>query len=176
MRALSMHNGCPCFIVITAVSASLFAACESINGSTPTAPTAPTAFLTAANPTFTVAVEPRQLFRRRVHGATCPVRQPFLLPFHLLLESASGSPFFLNQVGIEFIDSAGTSAPRITLRHSDLIRRFGTVQIPSQGSRSFPLSFEFGCATEPTGTLSVFVETISPGRPLVGRTVTMMVR
>jgi hypothetical protein len=62
------------------------------------------------------------------------------------------------------------------MRQPDLIRQFGSVGIPPLGLREFPLSFPVGCATQPVGNLSIFVETIDSARAFSGRTLTFMIR
>lgn len=109
-----------------------------------------------------VAVQPTLLFRRSIRGAVCPVRPPFFVPFDLLLRGAAETPLFLHQVRLQFVDSFGTAGPQLTIPQPDLTTRFPSLQIPRRGSRIFPFSFEFGCATGPTGTLIVIVRTSDP--------------
>jgi len=158
--------------VITIVAASLFAAACNESNLRPVSPTT----ITSAGSTFSLAIQPARLFRRSIVGAVCPFQQPFLIPFDLLLATTSGSPLFLHQVRMQFIDSFGVAGPRITLPQPDLMSRFGTIQLPPQGSRAFPFSFEFGCATRPVGTLSIFVETIGARQTFNTSAVTVAVR
>lgn len=158
--------------VMTIMAASLFAAACNDSNSRPVAPTT----ITSLGPTFSLAIQPARLFRRPIVGAVCPFQQPFLIPFDLLVATTSGRPLFLNQVRMQFIDSFGVAGPRITLPQPDLTSRFGTIQLPPQGSRAFPFSFEFGCTTRPVGTLSIFVETIDARQRFNTGAVTVAIR
>ena len=161
-------------VLAAVVASALFAAaCEDPSLLTPVGPTNIGA---VAGTTFTLAVQPAPLFRRSIFGAVCPFRQPFFVPFDLLVGTRLGLPLFLNQVRVHFVDSFGIVGPQITIPQLDLLNRFGTTQIPLQGSRTFPFSFEFGCATQPFRNLFVWVETIDTTRATQSSTVTVAVR
>jgi hypothetical protein len=174
-----MHTRhCLSLLLLTStMSASIAAgACGEYKGRSPVAPAGIGRILTGANSTFTLAVEPTQLFRRPAVGTACPSRQAFTVPFQLRLRSDSSSALFLNQVRFEFIDSSGLPGPRMAMRQRDLLSHFGSVAIPPLGSREFPFSFPVGCATQPVGNLSIFVETIDTARAFSGRTLTLVIR
>jgi hypothetical protein len=159
-------------LLMSIMSASIAAgACGDYKGRSPVAPAG-----IGSISTFTLAVEPAQLFRRPVVGAACASRQAFVVPFQLRLRSDSLSPLFLNQVRFQFIDSSGLAAPGMAMRQPDLLGRFGSVGIPPLGSREFPFSFTIGCATQPVGSLSIFVETIDTAGGFSGRTQTHVIR
>ena len=58
----------------------------------------------------------------------------------------------------------------LTLPSAVLIGRFGSLSIPSRGTRRFPLVATFGCGTAPFGTLHVLVVTSTRGGILIDYT------
>jgi len=164
----------PVVLVTTMISASLFATgCDNETNNTPLRPTR---ISTAEFPAFVVAVRPTTLIRRSIVGAACPSRQPFHVPFELLVEGTSGSAVSLNRVGFEFIDSFGSTGPQSVTHQPTLIRRFGTVSLGGPGRRVFPFSVEFGCGTLPTGTINVSAQLIDERGAITDRTLKVLVR
>src|SRR5688500_2070252 len=113
----------PVVLVTTMISASLFA--TGCDNETRKSPLRPTRMSTVASPEFLVAVRPTTSRRRSIVGAACPFRQPFHVPFELLVEGTSGSTVFLNLVEFQFIDSFGAAGPQTVIHQPTLIRRFG---------------------------------------------------
>jgi hypothetical protein len=160
-------------LLMFTMSASIGSAgCGEYNGRPPVAPSR---FGSATNQTFTLAVEPTELFRRPIVEATCRSRQAFLLPFNLRLRNELSSGLFLNEVRFQF-DSAGIAPRGISMRQPDLLSHFGTVGIPPLGSREFPFSVPLGCATQRVDNLSIFVETVDAARVFNARTLTLAIR
>jgi hypothetical protein len=164
----------PVVLVTTMISASLFATgCDNENNNTPLQPTG---ISTVASPAFLVAVRPTTLVRRSIAGAVCPFQQPFLVPLELLVEGTSRSTVFLNRVGFQFIDSFGAAGPQKVTHQPTLLRRFGTVGLPTPGPRVFPFSVEFGCGTLPTGTINVSLQLIDERGAITERALKVAVR
>ncbi len=125
---------------------------------------------------FTFAVELTQLLRVPAAVSACQFGQGFVVPFNLRLRSDSSSALSLNQVRLQFTDSAGVVGPGLSMRQPELMGQFGSVGIPPLGMREFPLSLPVGCTTRPLGNLSIFVETIDSRGGLSRRTMTHVIR
>jgi hypothetical protein len=156
------------------MSASIGAgACGDYKGRSPLAPLGS---FTAAESTFTLAVEPTQLFRRPAVGTGCFSGQAFLVPFNLRLRSDSPSELFLHQVQFQFFDSAGIASRGMAMRQPDLLSHFGNIGIPPLGLREFPFSVPIACTSQRVSGLSIFVETIDGGRAPSSRTLRVDIR
>jgi hypothetical protein len=165
------HSHASARVATLFAAAMLATACDPVDMNNPASPSS---FRSSAA-IFTLAVEPVPLFPRSAFGTFCPFGQPFFVPFNLMLGTELEG-LFLNQVRVQFIDSLGTAGPRIAIPQVDLINRFDTIQIPPFGFRTFPFSFDFGCATRPFGNLFVFVEAIDGRRTIHQQTLTVAVR
>jgi len=166
----------PFVIVVALTSAALLStACDSDNEDRrgPLQPTGISSF--ASSPDLAVTVRPTSLVRRPVVGAQCPFRHPFSVPLEVLIESTSESSVFLNRVEFRFVDSSGVAGPQVATGQPALERQFGHVGLPTQSSRVFPFSFEFGCGTLPHGRIHVDIETIDPGHRSEKRSFTVPV-
>ena len=92
-----------------------------------------------------------------VPGAVCPTLPPFRAPFSLIFEGDGHSDLSLSRLHMQFIDHVGVAGGSMTLGRTELLSRFGSTTLPAFGTRTLPLSFEFGCIGAPTGTLTVIV-------------------
>lgn len=92
-----------------------------------------------------------------VTNAFCPTLQPFLGSVNLNVQAVGPLDVSLTHVRMTFTDSAGLSAPAVTLPAPQLTQQFGSTLIAARSQRAFPFTFPFGCGTRRTGTLAVIV-------------------
>jgi hypothetical protein len=59
-----------------------------------------------------------------------------------------------------FTDTAGITAPPITLPAPVLTEQFGSTLIAARSARSFPFNFPLGCFTRRAGTLIIVIVTV----------------
>ena len=110
-------------------------------------------------------VEPPLVVGVAVPFASCPVTPPFLAPLNVVIHGSASSETTLSQVQMQLFDTRGTVAGFTTFSHTDLVGRFGSTVVPIRGTRTFPLSFPFGCVGGLAGTLNVVVFVVdSDGR------------
>jgi hypothetical protein len=121
-----------------------------------------------------LAALPTPLVRRHAFGFVCPFQQPFFVPFELIVH-AGDVAILVNRVSFGFVDSFGVAQPPITFAAPDLTARFPTIRVPARGSRPFPFTFEFGCFTGPTGTLTIMAEAADDGGRALPRTLRLPV-
>jgi hypothetical protein len=109
-----------------------------------------------SSPTATLAVrvDPFQLqMSPIVPSATCPMTQPFMTHFDLVLGPPSAD-VFVDTVTLRF----GTGGTPTVFTATDLDRLFGTRQIPARTTRVFTLRPQFGCGLSSTpGTVVIVV-------------------
>ncbi len=106
-----------------------------------------------------VTLQPALATPQLVPGAACPTHPPFLLPIRVVAVAGSDSDLFLSQVQMRFVDRGGVFGGSKTLTRAQLVELFGSTRIPRLGTRSFPITFPFGCTGLPAGTLTVAVFT-----------------
>ena len=99
-------------------------------------------------------VQPSLITAVPVAGAFCPTLPPFIAPFTLVFDAGGRSDLFLAQVHLQFVDHVGVVSGSTTLRHTELVTRFGSTTLPVIGTRAFPFSFPFGCVGAPTGNVA----------------------
>lgn len=109
-----------------------------------------------------VQVDPAFIEPVPITGGVCPDHQPFLAPLNVVFHGQGQSDLSLSHVQMQFVDSTGVLGGLMTIPRHDLLHRFGSTALPAFGTRTFPLSFPFGCVGLPTGTLSVIVFTGDP--------------
>jgi hypothetical protein len=137
-------------------AAMLSFGCESNGMSIRAAGVGPTAASsTSVNVARGAFVQPALITPVLVTSAVCPTLPPFIAPFTLVFDANGRPDLFLTQVHLQFIDHVGVVGGTMTLRHTELLTRFGSTTLPLVGTRAFPLSFPFGCVGAPTGTLVV---------------------
>lgn len=112
---------------------------------------------TAAFVSRLVQVHPALIEPVSIAGAVCPIHQPFLAPMSVVFRGDGRSDLSLTHVQMQFVDSTGVVGGMMTIPRLDLVHRFGSTALPAFGTRTFPLSFPFGCVGLPTGTLTVIV-------------------
>ena len=105
----------------------------------------------------TVGIQSPFVSVQPVSNAFCPTVQPFLGSVNLNVQAVGPLDVSLTQVRMTFTDSAGLSAPAVTLPAPQLTQQFGSTLIEARSQRAFPFSFPFGCGTTRTGTLVVVV-------------------
>jgi hypothetical protein len=165
----------PFVMAMALTSAALVStACDSETRRGPIQPTGISGGMSTS--AFDAAIRPTPLVRRSIDGGLCPFRQPFFVPLELLVENTSRSSVFLNHVGFQFIDSSGAAGPQIATNQPALERQFGHVGLPTQSSRVFPFSVEFGCGTLPHGKINVFIQTIDARHVRTDKSLTVFVR
>jgi hypothetical protein len=109
-----------------------------------------------AGPT-TVGIQPTIVTAQSVSQAFCPTVPPFVGSLALNVQATGNLGVSLTQVHMTFTDSAGITAPTITLPAPVLTQQFGSALVEARSQRTFPFTFPFGCGTRRTGTLVVIV-------------------
>ena len=104
-----------------------------------------------------VTLQPAVTIPQALTGAACPTRQPFQVPFRIVGTGHGRSDIFIDEVQMRFVDRAGVLGGAMTVARPQLVQRFGSTDLPSVGTRSFPLTLPFGCVGQPVGTLEVIV-------------------
>ena len=107
--------------------------------------------------TSTIGIHPSVITAQSIGQPFCPTIPPFLGSLNLTVQAPGALRVFLRQVRMEFVDSAGMSAPSITLPAPVLTQQFGSTLIEARSGRTFPFTFPFGCGTRRGGTLVVIV-------------------
>lgn len=105
----------------------------------------------------TVGIQAPFVSVQSVTDASCPTLQPFLGSLNLNVQAIGHLDLSLTQVRMTFTDSAGLTAPAVTLPAPQLTQQFGSTLIAARSQRAFPFTFPFGCGTRRTGTLVVIV-------------------
>jgi hypothetical protein len=113
---------------------------------------------------------------QRITGAACPTRPPFLAPIRILARGNGQSDLFVSQVQMRFVDRTGVFGGWMTIAQPQIVELLGSTRIPPLGTRSFPLSFPFGCIGQPAGTLTVVVFTADSSGHEVRTPLSMSVR
>ena len=162
-------------VIVLTIAAMSSAACDNETNGGPLRPGMVSVSGVVPAFDFALSIRPTSLVRRVRAGSLCPLGQPFFAPLELRVENTSRSTVFLNQVGFQFIDSFGVAGPQLTTNQPSLERRFGHVGLPAQSSRVFPFSVEFGCGTQSSGRVNIFVQTIDGTRRLTDRALTAFV-
>ncbi len=107
--------------------------------------------------TSVLGIDPALVGVQSVAQPFCPPLPPFIGDFDLNVQATSALDVSLRQVTLTFTDSAGLSAPAVTLPAPALTAQFGSTLIRARSQRAFPFSFPFGCGTGRAGTLVVVV-------------------
>lgn len=92
-----------------------------------------------------------------VRNAACPTHPPFRVPITIVAGGFGDADLFLSQVQMRFVDRVGVDGGSMVIAQPQLVALFGSTRIPRRGTRSFPLSFPFGCVGQSAGTLSLAV-------------------
>jgi hypothetical protein len=111
----------------------------------------------------TVSLQPSAVAVESVARPSCPTLPPFVGSLNLTVLSPDDRRVSLRSVQMTFTDSAGLSAPSVTLPAPVPTVQAGSALIEARSQRTFPLTFPFGCGTRRTGTLVVVV-TVSDDR------------
>jgi hypothetical protein len=113
----------------------------------------PSAVGTASS--VSMEVVPSVITSRPNPSVSCPEIQPFVGSLSINVVSDPG--ITVREVRLRFTDSAGLTAPQITLPAPVPTTQFGSTLEAARNV--FPFSFGFGCSTGRTGTLVVVVVT-----------------
>lgn len=103
-----------------------------------------------------VSVQPSILTAQAVRQPSCPLVPPFVGSLGVEIQAVD-FPLSLSRVHMTFTDSAGLSAPTVTLPAPVLTRQFGSTLVEARSRRIFPFTFPFGCDARPPGRLVVVV-------------------
>jgi hypothetical protein len=103
-----------------------------------------------------VSIRPSIITAQAVNQPSCPLVPPFVGSLGVDIQAVD-FPLSLSRVQMTFIDSAGLSAPTVTLPAPVLTRQFGSTLVEARSSRTFPFTFPFGCNTRRTGQLVVVI-------------------
>jgi hypothetical protein len=109
------------------------------------------------NLSTTVSVQPPIVTARPIGQPSCPTVPPFVGAVSLNVQAPPDRPLSIRQVRMTFTDSAGVTAPQVTLPAPVMTQQFGSALIDARSQRTFPLTFPFGCGTRRTGTLVIVV-------------------
>jgi hypothetical protein len=85
----------------------------------------------------------------------CPISQPFVSAFDLVITSRSPSTLNLDRVTFSFLDGSSVSSQPIVFTRPQLTRLFPTVSILGRTSGTFPFRPQFGCGIGIPQTLVV---------------------
>ena len=140
---------CKSTIALALLAVSVVACTESQPGASDTRPSA---FGTASS--VAMEVVPSVITARPNTRVSCPENPPFVGSLSLNVGFSTG--ITVREVRLRFTDSAGLTAPQVTLPAPVPTTQFGS----TLDAARFPLSFGFGCGTGRTGTLVVIVVTV----------------
>jgi hypothetical protein len=135
-----------------------------------TGPTTLTAELASLNlTTSSISTTPAQ-----TTFSFCPFVAPVAVFLNLSVTAGAVSVAVV-ELGAQFVDTSGTSAPQITLPMPVPTTQFGSALVQARQTRVFPLAVGLGCATVQRGTLTVIVVTRDQnGRLTTGRVSTLV--
>jgi hypothetical protein len=100
-----------------------------------------------------VSVIPTEVTALAVPASFCPFGSPFLAPVTLVIHAGGPTDLRFDGLQGQFFGSEGTQGPITEINSVQLSNMFGSTIIPAFGTRSFPVSFPFGCVGGQTGTL-----------------------
>jgi len=120
-------------------------ACDVDNSKAPHLATFASPFVTT--PLVTTSIVPQQLFLTPIFGIRCPAFPSLTTRFDLLINLASGSDLFMQQVGFTLLDGTHRGSSSLLISAFDLSARFGSTLIRSNSRRSFTFDPQFGCGS-----------------------------
>jgi len=132
-------------ILVLAGSLTMTVACDVDNSKAPHLATFASPFVTT--PLVTTSIVPQQLFLTPIFGIRCPAFPSLTTRFDLLINLASGSDLFMQQVGFTLLDGTHRGSSSLLISAFDLSARFGSTLIRSNSRRSFTFDPQFGCGS-----------------------------
>ena len=105
--------------------------------------TAPTTFGDPA-PFVGASLHPATIRFARVPAFFCPLTPPFTAQFSLLIDPRGRADFFVDRIGLRFLDGTGRASP-FQLTSGDLFRQFGSTLVPGGTAQTFDFHPRFGC-------------------------------
>jgi hypothetical protein len=94
-----------------------------------------------------------------VANPLCPRVSPFNVPFVVVVNSNGTTGLVVTQFRMQFTDSAGITAPQITLPAPVPTTQIGSALETARGDMFFSLSTGVGCGLGHTGSIVVIVDT-----------------
>jgi hypothetical protein len=94
-----------------------------------------------------------------VSNPRCPQVAPFNVPFVVVMNPNGTTGVAVTGFHVQFTDSAGITAPQITLPAPVPVTPFGSALVDARADRFFSLSTGVGCRGGQTGTIIVVVDT-----------------
>ncbi len=109
---------------------------------------------------LTAEIAPSLISSRPNSGSSCPDVAPFVGSLSVKIRTGNDFGVRLREVRLLFTDTAGITAPPITLPAPVLTEQFGSTLIAARSARSFPFNFPLGCFTRRAGTLIIVIVTV----------------
>jgi hypothetical protein len=99
------------------------------------------------------------VFAQPVSNARCPQVAPFNVPFVVVMNPNGTSGVVVTGFQVRFTDTAGNTAPQITLPAPIPVTPFGSALADARGDKFFSLTTGIGCGVGQAGTIVVVVDT-----------------
>jgi len=121
-------------------------------------PTEPITFgLSSSAVTF--GAQSTTVIAQPVANPLCPRVTPFTVPFVVVVNDNGTTGVVVTGFRVQFTDSAGITAPQITLPAPVPTTQIGTALENARGDKFFSLSTGVGCGVGHTGSIVVVVDT-----------------
>jgi hypothetical protein len=120
-------------------------------------PTEPITF--GLSPGVMFAAQSTTVVAQPVANPLCPRVAPFNVPFVVVVNPNGTTGLVVTQFQVRFTDSAGITAPQITLPAPVPTTQIGSALEAARADRFFALSTGVGCGVGRTGSIVVIVDT-----------------